>query len=232
MVEYAIPKPFKNSDSYGAYDYLVYKNGDPADYGKKLSQDPYAMLTDFAECFDSYKRLKAAAISDTDGSYSVPMACLGADITVFGVFDEAKRYVLKTAEAAGVRINYEVGDLLDADERFFDSFDAVIIKKSVIHYFYDIKTFFNIICSMLKTGGKLVCLDFHPFYQNGVCRVGDCCFSHILRQLPEESEKRYALTDILQAVSLCGLKITSFDEKTAAEDMTDGARACLTAEKI
>lgn len=232
MVEYSIPTEYKNAEDYNAYDYLAYKNGEPAERVEKILQDPAAMLTDFADCFDDYKGMKIAAISDTGGSYAIPMACMGAEVTIFGIFKEGRRYAVKTAEAAGVQINYEICDILEMDERFFDSFDAVIIKSSVIHYFYDAETFFNIIHSMLKQGGKLVCIDFHPFYMDGVCCVSKHRFSYIQRQLPEASEKRFALTDILQAISISGLKITSFDEETVTYELAAKTRACLTAEKI
>lgn len=232
MVEYSIPTEYKNAEDYNAYDYLAYKNGEPAERAEKILQDPAAMLTDFADCFDDYKGMKIAAISDTGGSYAIPMACMGAEVTIFGIFKEGRRYTVKTAEAAGVQINYEICDILEMNERFFDSFDAVIIKSSVIHYFYDVETFFNIIHSMLKQGGKLVCIDFHPFYMDGVCCVSKHRFSYIQRQLPEASEKRFALTDILQAISISGLKITSFDEDTVTYELAAKTRACLTAEKI
>ena len=232
MIEYSIPTEFKNAEDYNAYDYFAYKNGAPADRAKKIVQDPAAMLEDLAEYFEDYTGLKIAAISDTDGSYAVPMACMGAEVTIFGAFEDGKRYALKTAKAAGVSINYEVCDVLDMDERFFDSFDAVIIKRGTIHYFYDIETFFGNISKMLKTGGKLVCIDFHPFYKEGVCLVSKHRFSNIQRQLPEASEKRFAITDILQAVSLCGLKITSFDEETVTDELAAKTWARLTAERI
>ena len=232
MIEYSIPTEFKNAEDYNAYDYFAYKNGEPADRAKKIAADPSAMLEDFSEYFEDYKGLKIAAISDTDGSYAIPMACMGAEVTIFGVFEDGKRYALKTAKAAGVNINYEVCDVLDMDERFFDSFDAVIIKRGTIHYFYDIETFFGNISKMLKTGGKLVCIDFHPFYKEGVCLVSKHRFSNIQRQLPEASEKRFSLTDILQALSLCGLKITSFDEETVTDELAAKTWACLTSEKI
>ena len=232
MVEYSIPTAFKKAEDYNAYDYFVYKNGKPAERAKEITAEPAAMLEDFAEYLEDYKGLKIAAISDTDGSYAIPMACMGAEVTIFGVSEEAKEYALKTAKAAGVRINYEICDILEMDERFFDSFDAVIIKRAAIHYFYDIDTFFGNVRRVLKTGGKLVCIDFHPFYKEGVCFVSKHRFGNIQRQLPEASKKRFALTDILQAVSVCGLKITSFDEETVTDELAARTMACLTAEKI
>lgn len=231
MVEYSIPTAFKNTEDYNAYDYFVCKNGKPAERAEKILQDPAAMLTDFAKYFKNYSGLKIAMISDTDGSAAVSMACMGADVTVFGVFKEAKRYAAQTAEAAGVHINYEVCDFLEADELFFDSFDAAVIKGAAIHYFYDVETFFGNVRSILKAGGRLVCIDFHPFYKENVCLVSKHRFSYIQSQLPEASKKRFSLTDILQAVSLCGLKITSFNEETVTDEPAAKTRVCLTAEK-
>lgn len=232
MVEYSVPTEFKNAEDYNAYDYFVCKNGKPAERAKEIAADPAAMLEDFSDFFEDYKGMKIAAISDTDGSYAIPMACMGAEVTIFGVFDDGKKYALKTAAAAGASINYEICDILEMDERFFYSFDAVIIKRAAIHYFYDIETFFGNVSRMLKTGGKLVCIDFHPFYKEGICLVSKHRFSNIQRRLPEASEKRFALTDILQAVSLCGLKITSFDEETVTDELAAKTWARLTAEKI
>lgn len=231
MVEYTIGAAFKNTEDYSIYDYMVHKNGKPAERAEKIMRDPAAMLKDFSVCFKNYKGLKIAAISDTGGSYSVPMACMGADVTVFGIFEDSKRYAQKTAEAAGVHINYEICDFMELDERFFGTFDAVIIKKAVIHYFYDIETFFGNVGSMLKKGGKLICYDFHPFYRDGICLAENGQFSNIRRQLPEAAAKRFALTDILQAVSTCGLRITSFDEETITDKSAARTLARLTAEK-
>lgn len=231
MVEYTIGAAFKNTEDNNVYDYLTCKNGEPADYAKKLMHDAAAMLAEFSDCFDDYGGLKIAAISDTDGSYAVPMACMGAEATVFGTFKDGKRYALKTAEAAGVHINYELCDILKTDERFSGRFDAVVIIKASIHYFYDIKTFFNVVRSMLKPGGKLICIDFHPFYKDGICFADNNRFGYIQRQLPEACEKRFALTDILQAVSTCGLRITSFDEETVTDGLASRTKVRLTAEK-
>ncbi|MDE7289483.1 MAG: class I SAM-dependent methyltransferase, partial [Oscillospiraceae bacterium] len=133
MIEYSIPTALKKSEDYNAYDYFVYKNGKPAERAKKITADPAAMLEDFSDYFEDYKGLKIAAISDTDGSYAIPMACMGAEVTVFGIFEDGKKYALKTAEAAGVNINYEICDVLATDARFFDRFAAVIIKRATIH---------------------------------------------------------------------------------------------------
>lgn len=196
---------------------MVYKNGEPEVFGKKLAKNKAAALEEFSGYFDNYEGMKIAAVSDTDGSYAVPMALMGADVTVFGVSADGRRYALKAAKAAGVQINYEVCDFLETEERFFGEFDAVVMKKAVIHYFYDIEAFFGTVFSLLKKGGKLVCVDFHPFYKIGAYCFGSR-FGTICRLLPETSEKRFALTEIFRAVNVCGFDITDFTE----DDITEG----------
>lgn len=212
------------------YSYLVYKSGEPEKFGRGLALEKAAVLEEFSGRIDKYEDMKIAAISDTDGSYAIPMALMGGSVTVFGVSEDGRRYASEAAAAAGAQINYEVCEILETEERFFGEFDAVIIKNAVIHYFYDIEAFFKIVRSMLKTGGKLICMDFHPFYKNGAHCAGSR-FSIVQRQLPETSEKRFALIDILRAVSVCGFNITDFTEETVTEGMTSRSLAILEAEK-
>lgn len=210
---------------------MVYKNGAPEVFGKKLAENKAAALEEFSGYLDKYEGMKIAALSDTDGSYSIPMALMGAAVTVFGVSEDGRRYALEAAKAAGAQINYEVCDFLETEERFFGEFDAVVMKKAVIHYFYDIEAFFGVVRSMLKTDGKLVCLDFHPFLKNGALR-SDSRFGRVQRQLPEASDKRFALTDILRAVNVCGFDITDFSEDLITDGMTSRANVSIAAKKI
>lgn len=232
MTEYSIKTAFKNPSDYNAYDYFVCRRGKPREYAKRLTQDPAAMLADFADYFDDYRNLKIAAIADTDGSYAIPMACLGAEITIFGVSEEAKKYAEKTAEAAETAITYETEDFINTDVRFFNSFDTVLIKGSVIHYFYDIEKFFSIVRSILKPDGRLICIDFQPKCQQDVCIVRKHRYNHIHAQMPEVSLKRFSLTEILREISCCGLKITSLNEKKVQDGNITKTAAILTAEKI
>ena len=44
-----------------------------------------------------------------------PLALLGAEVTIFDISEGNKRYALEAAEAAGVKISFEVGDVLEMD---------------------------------------------------------------------------------------------------------------------
>ncbi|MCM1329826.1 MAG: class I SAM-dependent methyltransferase [Ruminococcus sp.] len=209
---------------------MVRKNGAPEVFGKRLAEGKAAALEEFSEYFGSYGGMKIAAVSDTDGSYAIPMALMGAEVTVFGVSEDGRRYAVKAAKAAGTKINYETRDFFETEERFFGEFDAAVLKNAVIHYFYDIERFFGIVGLMLKTGGKLVCVDFHPFLKSGAV-----CFNSRLesvrRQLPEMCEKRFALTDVLRAISVSGFEIIGFTEEEITEGMTVRAAAAVEAVK-
>ena len=75
-----------------------------------------------------------------------------------------KRYALEVAEAANVNIHFEVCDILEINiEKYGNSFDVVFMEGGVLHYFHDIDEFMHIMYSLLKSGGKMICSDFHPF---------------------------------------------------------------------
>ena len=89
---------------------------------------------------------------------------LGADVTVFDISEDNKRYATELADAARVQIDYQVGDVLEIDMAAFGgSFDVIFMEGGVLHYFHDIDQFMGIMHSLLKPGGKLICSDFHPF---------------------------------------------------------------------
>ena len=37
------------------------------------------------------------------------------------------------------------------------------MEGGVLHYFHDIDEFMGIMYALLKSGGKMICSDFHPF---------------------------------------------------------------------
>lgn len=68
------------------------------------------------------------------------------------------------AEAAHANIDFEVCDILEIDMTKYGSyFDVVFMEGGILHYFHDIDEFMKIMYSLLKSGGKMICSDFHPF---------------------------------------------------------------------
>jgi len=167
----------------------------------------------------------------------VPLAVLGANVTVFDVSEENKRYALELAECAGVSIKYEVGDFNNVDfERFGKSFDIAYLEGGIFHYFYDIDLFFHNLYCIIKPGGKLILSDFHPFrkidatgYAGKFIQVidgdyfdsrvfnGDVAYKSYFPQdeqqlFPDCSLRYYTLSEIINAAINTGFNIREFNE--------------------
>lgn len=97
------------------------------------------MLKKYVNYFDAYEGVKIANICGSCGKKAIPLALLGAEVTIFDISESNKKYALEVAEAADVRISYEVCDVLEIDkEKYEDYFDVVFMEGGVLHYFHDI----------------------------------------------------------------------------------------------
>lgn len=99
----------------------------------------------------------------SNGRKAVPLALLGADVSVVDISPEGARYALELAEAAGVRINYLIADVLELPvQELASSFDLVYMEGGVFHYFAELSRIAKITHCILSSGGRLVTSDFHP----------------------------------------------------------------------
>ena len=105
----------KTAWEYNAYDFWVRTAGKPADRAKKNLENPIGMLRRYANYFDRYDQVKVANICGSCGKKAIPLALLGAEVTIFDISEENKRYALEVAEAAHVSIGFEVCDILEID---------------------------------------------------------------------------------------------------------------------
>ena len=154
----------KRAWEYDAYNFWVEHNGTPEVRAKEDAENPEKMLRKYAAYFDRYEGIKIANICGSCGKKAIPLALLGADVTVFDISEENRRYAMETAQAANVSIHYAVGDVMDIDlGQYGGTFDVVFMEGGILAYFHDINAFMHIMYSLLKPGGKMICSDFHPF---------------------------------------------------------------------
>ena len=114
--------------------------------------------------FDQVNGVKIANICGSCGKKAIPLALLGAEVTVFDISEANKRYAKETAQAAKVNLHYEVCDVLEIDlAKYAQAFDVIFMEGGVLHYFHDINEFMKMMHAILKSGGKMICSDFHPF---------------------------------------------------------------------
>ena len=237
MIDYSIQN--KKAWEYNAYDFWVKEAGMPANRAKKIVADPRVALKLYANYFDTFKGIRVANICGSCGKKAVPLAVLGADVTVFDISEDNKRYALELADAARVQIDYQVGDVLEIDmAKFGCNFDVVFMEGGVLHYFHDIEQFMGIMHDLLKSGGKLICSDFHPFtkvldtlnlqqptmsYFSTDVFEGEMAHARfydeeVRKQFPKCSYRKYTVSEIINAVIGAGFDFRRFDEYPSWEN--------------
>ena len=122
------------------------------------------MIRRYADYFDTYEGVRVANICGSCGKKAVPLTILGAEVTIFDISEDNKRYALETAKEANAYIDFEVCDVLEIDlDKYGGYFDVVFMEGGVLHSFHDIDEFIRIMYNLLNDNGKLICSDFHPF---------------------------------------------------------------------
>ncbi|WP_242826817.1 class I SAM-dependent methyltransferase [Butyrivibrio sp. NC3005] len=197
------------------------------------------MLKRYADYFDSYEGVRVANICGSCGKKAIPLALLGAEVTVFDISEDNKRYALEVPNAANVHVGYEVCDILEINlEKYSGYFDVVFIEGGILHYFHDIDEFMKMMNSVLKTGGKIICSDFHPFtkisdslnlqqptmsYFSTDIFEGEMAHARFYdeetrKNIPKCSYRKYTISEILNSMIRNGFEIRQFDEHPSWED--------------
>lgn len=234
MVDYSIQN--KKAWEYNAYDFWVKQSGTPTERAKRDLEDPIGMLKRYADYFDTYSGIKVANICGSCGKKAVPLALLGAEVTVFDISEDNKRYALEVADAAKVNLQFEVCDILEIDrDKYGNYFDVVFMEGGVLHYFHDLNEFMSIMFALLKDEGKMICSDFHPFtkiadilnleqttvdYFSTEVFEGEMAHARfyeeeIRKQMPKCSYRKYTISEIINAVIDSGFTLKKFDEHPA-----------------
>lgn len=183
--------------------------------------------------------MKIANICGSNGRIAVPLAVLGADVTIFDISAENRRYASELASCAEISINYELCDFYDVDlNQFGNVFDMAYLEGGILHYFHDINWFTSLLHGILKPGGRLILSDFHPFriiYATGYAVIsdnnyfdsdihdGDVAYKNYFPQqdqadFPDCSLRFYTLSEILNAVIRAGFFIREFNEHPKWDD--------------
>lgn len=239
MKDYSIQN--KKAWEYSAYDFWISQNGTPQELAEKMLENPKVHLRKYAQYFESFEGMKVANICGSCGKKAVPLALLGAEVTVFDISEDNKRYATEVAEAAGATIRYEVGDVLEIDkEKYYGQFDVVFMEGGILHYFHDINEFMQIMYGLLRMGGKMICSDFHPFskiadililqqpsmdYFSTEVFEGEMAHARfyeeeIRKQMPKCSYRKYTISEIINGIIRSGFMLEQFDEHPAWENKT------------
>ncbi len=228
----------KKAWEYNAYNFWVREVGTPKHRAEKIKANPVGELKRYAAYFEDYRGIKIANICGSCGKKAVPLAVLGAEVTVFDISQDNQRYALELAAAAGTSLDYVVGDVLEIDlEKYRNFFNLVFMEGGILHYFHNIHEFMGIMYALLKPGGKMICSDFHPFtkimdilnfeqelpkggyfseeileYEMAHARFYD---PEIREKMPRCRCRKYTISEIINAVIKSGFVLKQFDEHPA-----------------
>lgn len=229
----------KTAWEYSAYDFWLREAGSPAERAKKILANPEGELKKYATYFDSYNGVRIANICGSCGKKAVPLAILGAEVTVFDISEDNRRYAMELAEASGSKIHYEVCDVLQLDMKTYrNAFDIVFMEGGILHYFHDIDEFMGIMHYLVKPGGKMICSDFHPFtkildalqlqqptmpYFSTEIYEAEMAHARFYdektrEKIPKCSLRRYTVSEIINSVVKSGFTLNRFDEHPSWAD--------------
>lgn len=222
----------KSAWEFNAYEFW-FRDCSPKDRAKADRDNPIKQLKKYAQYFDSYEGIKVANICGSCGKKAIPLAILGAEVTVFDISEENKRYAMEVAEAANVKIDYQVGNVLEIDmDQYGQFFDVVFMEGGILHYFHDIDQFMKLMHSLLTPNGKMICSDFHPFtkivdalgseqktmsYFSTEVFEGEMAHARffdeeVRAKMPLCSYRKYTLSEIMNATIQNGFLVQRFDE--------------------
>ena len=105
----------KTAWEHRAYEARVNMYGTPQELAREIINNPKGKLRYHANYFNNIDGKNIASICGSDGRRAVAVALQKANATVFDISEPQKKYALELAEAAGVKIGYEVGDFCDTD---------------------------------------------------------------------------------------------------------------------
>ncbi len=229
----------KKAWEFDTYDFWVRTAGTPKERAKKDKENPLKMLKQYANYFEKFEGIEVANICGSCGKKAIPLALLGAGVTVFDISEANKKYAIETADAAGVKIEYEVCDIMEIDmDKYAESFDVVFMEGGILHYFHDINAFMKIMNNMLKPEGKMICSDFHPFSKiSDILGLQQPTMSYfateifegemaharfyneeIRKQIPKCQYRKYTISEIINSIIENGFSLERFDEHPSWEN--------------
>jgi len=222
-------KQNKRAWEYRAYEFWVKRHGLPEEKAKELLKDPLSSLKKHKQYFEHIEGMKIANLCGSNGRKAVPLALLGADVTVFDISEENRKYALELAASANTQIDFIVTDIYDIDLKKYKSyFDLLYLEGGILHYFGDVEKLMSVLYSLLKDSGKLILSDFHPIrkciisqgkieYFDSEIKSGDVAYKGFFDEqehsdFPDTSIRSYTLSEIINAVLSQGFELKRFDE--------------------
>lgn len=233
-----------------AYEFWNIRDGEPNKKAEEILKNPKECLKNHQKYFEDISEKKIANLCGSNGRKAIPLALMGANVTVFDISDENKKYALELAECAKTSINYIVCDLYNIDTvRYNNYFDILYLEGGILHYFNDIAKLMSILYAILKPGGKMILSDFHPFrkcvdtgggaqgsYFDTELHNGDVAYKKFFNKEEQETFpdcllRFYTISEIINSVIESCFILKKFDEQPNFENTNIPGEFTILAEK-
>lgn len=163
------------------------------------------------------------------GQDSLSMARLGASVTGTDISDTAIEYAKQLNAQLGMDVTFVVSDTYSVPGKVKEQFDIVFTTYGVIGWLPDMQRWADVIAKMLKPGGRLVFVEFHPavwMFDNAFTHVQHSYFNRgpIIEELQGTYADRNAdiqmkeigwnhpIADVLQGLLDAGMTLQTFKE--------------------
>lgn len=216
------------------YDAWCRFYGSPEALAADFRGDPWVPLKRYRKYLGDVRGQRVANLLGSIGRKAVPLAQLGACVTVIDISEVSARYAREFARHAGVELEYIVGDVLAIDlSGLAGRFDIVLMEGGILHYFVDLCRLAGVVAALLRPDGRMVLGDFHPIgkcvqvSESGARLEGDyfdagthrgnlplVSYLSILEQMefPKTESRRWTLGEIVTTFAKAGLIIEELEE--------------------
>jgi ubiquinone/menaquinone biosynthesis C-methylase UbiE len=240
-----------------AYDAWIIHLGTPSEQAKNLRKDPRYPLRRWLKYIGEPRGQRIINLLGSTGGKAIPLAILGAAVTIVDISEENRRYALEVSKAADVQVKYINADVLNIpNEEDLRDFDIVLMEFGILHYFSDLDLIFSIVTRMLKTNGRFILTDFHPFASkllndsgNGLTLKSEAnyfqstlvedaiAYHNILPEnerngLPKVLLRKWTLGEILSALASKGMYLRILEEEPHPQNKNFPAFYTVVADKI
>lgn len=143
-----------------AYEAWINRFGTPEIAAKRVKEFPEKSVSHIYQYMGCVQHKKILNLMGSNGMKAAALAVLGADVTVVDFSEDNQRYALELAQALNVSIQYYLQDVIKL--QLDETYDIIFAEMGILHYFTDLKPFFNIIKRHLSPNGIVIIRDFHP----------------------------------------------------------------------
>ncbi len=139
-------------------------NSHKKDQAAFLREGGSTLFPEEKELLGPISGLRLAHLQCNAGQDTLSLAALGARVTGVDISDEAVKFAIQLAADSGIAADFVRADVYDWLAQYEgESFDVVFCSYGAVCWLSDLEEWAAGVASILRPGGRFVCVEFHPF---------------------------------------------------------------------